>query len=79
MQRLIHWYTDLEKMLSVIWVRSLDKINVLSASNYKNIDSFDDFIMYDSVTALDKTMEYFHSKELEYEKNWNFVFELLRK
>lgn len=78
-QWLIHWFKDLEQIINILWVRSLDKINVRTAYDYKIIDTYTDNICWSTWEAEEKTMEYFHSKELEYEKHWNYLFELVRK
>lgn len=79
----IQWITwsikELETMITLWWVRWLDKINVRRSSDYKIIDSYTWYLSYHPWLAEEKTIDYLHSKELEYEKHWSYVYEVLRK
>ena len=72
---------DLFQFINLVWVRSLDVINIRDSSTSKIVDSYTSFRQYSSEVAEQKTKEYLESMEVEHEKmcKWIPLFEVIRK
>jgi hypothetical protein len=75
-------YNEVEQMLTLWGVRWIDKICIRRQSDYKVMEKYTGFFQFswDHKELVEKTMDYLHSNELEYEKicEWLVLFELIR-
>ena len=82
LQRITSSYNEVEQMLTLWWVRWLDKICIRRQSDYKIIETYTSFFQFSwsHEEIVKKTMDYLHSNELHYEKicEWLVLFELVR-